>query len=90
MDDRPYLVVAAGGHLETLRRRALFEQAHPEVTIVNPGGLNDRWRAIIPLGKIPAHPDETTIGAWLLADLMDQLDEIYPPSDDGNPDQVPA
>jgi len=83
VNDRPYLVPVAGGGLGDLRRRALFQEAHPEVTIVNPAGLNDRWRAIVPLGKIPGHPDETTIGAWLFADLMDQLDEIYPPDTGG-------
>jgi hypothetical protein len=60
------------------------------VSFVPPATVNDRWRAIVPLGKIPGHPDETTIGSYELAGLMNQLDEIYPPSDDGSPDQVPA
>ncbi len=56
----------------------MFEQLHPEVTIIPPGTPNDRWRAIVPLGKIPGRTAETTIGDWMLASLMDQLDEIYP------------
>ncbi len=48
-----------------------------------PGGPNDRWRAIVPLGMVPGRPDETTIGAWMLEGLMDQLDEIYPPDTGG-------
>jgi hypothetical protein len=77
MSDRPHLTVV-GGKLGGVARRILFERAHPEVAIVVPVGLNDRWRAIVPLGKIPGRPDETTIGSYGLGGLMDQLDEIYP------------
>jgi hypothetical protein len=90
VSDRPRLVLVGGGKLDAVERRHLFERAHPEVTFVPPATVNDRWRAIVPLGKIPGHPDETTIGSYELAGLMNQLDEIYPPSDDGSPDQVPA
>ena len=58
-------------------RRGQFEDAHPEVTIVVPATLNDRWRAIIPLtvGGVPT----TTLGAWDLGALMDELEEIWAP-----------
>jgi hypothetical protein len=90
VSDRPRLVLVGGGKLDAVERRHLFERAYPEVSFVPPATVNDRWRAIVPLGKIPGHPDETTIGSYELAGLMNQLDEIYPPSDDGSPDQVPA
>jgi len=69
---RPHLLTG-----DAVPRWRVFEQLHPEVTIVPPGRPNDRWRAIVPLGKIPGRPDETTIGDWMLGDLMDQLDEMY-------------
>jgi hypothetical protein len=37
-----------------------------------------RWRAVVPPGQIPGDGPRTTLGAWDLAGLMDQLDEIYP------------
>ncbi len=46
--------------------------------IVVPAGLNDRWRAVVPLSDAPEGSDGT-IGAEDLEELMDQLDEIYPP-----------
>jgi len=61
-------------------RRIVFERAHPEVAIVPPAGLSDRWRAIVPSGKIAGKPTETTIGSYGLGGLMDQLDECYPPA----------
>ena len=76
MSGRPHLTVLGG-----VARRILFERAHPEVAIIVPAGLNSRWRAIVPLGKIPGHPDQTTIGSYELGGLMDQLDECYPPGD---------
>jgi len=76
--DRPHLTVA-GGQPGGVARKILFERAHPEVAIVPPVGLHGRWRAIVPLGKIPGRPGETTIGSYGLGGLMDQLDECYPP-----------
>jgi len=70
---RPHLLTG-----DAVPRWRVFEQLHPEVTIIPPGTPNDRWRAIVPLGKIPGRTAETTIGDWMLAGLMDQLDEIYP------------
>ena len=44
----------------------------------------DRWSidviAVIPAGLIPGDDTRTTLGAWDLPDLMDQLDAIYPNS----------
>jgi hypothetical protein len=75
---RPHLVLAGPGKPDAVKRRLLFEQAHPRVTIVPPATTSDRWRAIVPLGSVPGQPDTTTIGSYRLAGLMDQLDEIYP------------
>ena len=57
-------------------RRRRFEQAHPEAVILPPAA--GRWRAVVPPGLIPGDGTRTTLGAWDLADLMDQLDAIYP------------
>jgi hypothetical protein len=78
MGDRPHLTVV-GRQPGGVARRILFQRAHPEVIFVVPARLNDRWRAIVPLGKISGRPDETTIGSYDLGGLMDQLDECYPP-----------
>jgi hypothetical protein len=59
-------------------RRRRFEQAHPEAVILPPAA--GRWRAVVPPGLIPGDGTQTTLGAWELADLMDQLDAIYPGS----------
>jgi len=82
VSDRRHLTVV-GGQPGGVARKILFERAHPEVAILPPVGLNDRWRAIVPLGKIPGRPDETTIGSYGLGGLMDQLDECYPPGGGG-------
>lgn len=76
--DRPALRLVDGSAPEdpVLRRRR-FEQAHPEAVILPPAA--GRWRAVVPAGKIPGEPTRTTLGAWELAGLMDQLDAAYPP-----------
>ena len=61
---------------DCVERRRLFEAEQPGVTIVTPGRPDDRWRAILPLGKLP--DDGTTLSAWSLCDLMDKLDALYP------------
>ncbi len=76
------------GRLDPLIRRKLFERAHPEVTIVPPGTLNDPWRAIVRPGTIPGDPAATTLSSWQLAGLMDQLDGLLPAGRD--PDQEPG
>ncbi len=78
MSDRRHLAVV-GGQPGAVARKIVFERAHPEVAILPPVGLNDRWRAIVPPGKIPGKPTETTLGSYGLGGLMDQLDECYPP-----------
>jgi len=75
--DRPNLRVVVGREDSVVRRRR-FEEAHPE-----PAALPrcaGRWRAVIPAGLIPGDGTRTTLGAWDLADLMDQLETIYPDS----------
>ena len=72
------LIAADGGRLDSVERRRRFEERHAEVTIVPPGS---RWRAVVPLGKVPGNPDGTMIGAQDLEGLMDQLDRIYPPEE---------
>jgi len=69
--------VVGSGPDDPIERRRRFEVARPEVTILPPATLNDRWRAIVPMGVIPAAPEGTTIDAWQLADLMDQVDAIF-------------
>ncbi len=75
--DRPALrAVAGGGAEDPVARRRRFEQAHPEAVILTPAA--GRWRAVVPPGLIPGDGTRTTLGAWDLGALMDQLDEIYP------------
>jgi hypothetical protein len=57
-------------------RRRRFEQAHPEAVILPPTA--GRWRAVVPASLVPGDGTGTTLGAWDLAGLMDQLDAIYP------------
>ncbi len=75
--DRPDLRVVDGREDAVVRRRR-FEEAHPETVILPPSA--GRWRAVVPAGMIPGDGTRTTIGAWDLTDLMDQLDAIYPDS----------
>ena len=43
-----------------------------------------RYRAVVPPGLIPdGDGTRTTLGAWDLCDLMDQLDQIYPDGSGG-------
>ena len=67
-----------GGSEDSVIRRRRFEEAHPEAVILPPAA--GRWRAVIPPGPIPCDGSRTTLGAWDLGDLMDQLDAIYPPN----------
>jgi hypothetical protein len=74
--DRPDLRLVDGREDSVVRRRR-FEQDHPETVILPPSA--GRWRAVVPAGLIPGDGTRTTLGAWDLGDLMDQLDTIYPP-----------
>jgi len=76
--DRPDLRAVNGGREDPVVRRRRFEKAHPEAVILPP--CAGRWRAVIPAGLIPGDGTRTTLGAWDLTDLMDQLDAIYPDS----------
>jgi hypothetical protein len=41
--------------------------------------VRGHWRAVVPPGLIPdGDGTRTTLGAWDLCDLMNQLDAIYP------------
>jgi hypothetical protein len=66
------------GSDDCVERRLEFEAVYPEAVIVTPATLNDRWRAVLPPGRLPGDGTSTTIGAWSLCDLMDQLEDIYP------------
>jgi hypothetical protein len=66
-----------------------FRTAHPEVVFVPPATPHDRWRAVVRSGLIRGDGTRTTLGSWDLADLMDQLEEIYPP-DGGQPGDSPG
>jgi hypothetical protein len=75
--ERPALRVIAGGAPEDpVVRRRRFEHAHPQAVILPPSA--GRWRAVVPAYLVPGDGIRTTLGAWDLAGLMDQLDEIYP------------
>ena len=73
--DRPDLRAVDGGREDSVVRRRRFEEAHPEAVILPP--CAGRWRSVIPAGLIPGDGTRTTLGAWDLTDLMDQLDTIY-------------
>jgi hypothetical protein len=66
---------------DAVDRRQRFEAAHPEVTIIAPGTLSGWWTAAIPAGSVQADPEPAEVTAWQLADLMDALDRIWPPSE---------
>jgi hypothetical protein len=68
--------------LESFARKYRFELAHPDVTIMPPPRPTDRWLAVVPLDKAP-EGSAGTIGAWNLEELMDQLEEIWPPEEPG-------
>jgi hypothetical protein len=81
--DRPDLRLVSGSAPEDpVIRRQRFEQTHPETVILPPSA--GRWRAVVPAGLIPGDDTRTTLGAWDLCDLMDQLDQLYP-ADSGEP-----
>lgn len=65
-----------GGAEDAVVRRRRFEETHSETVILPPAA--GRWRAIVPPGLIPRDGTQTTLGAWDLGDLMNQLDAIYP------------
>jgi hypothetical protein len=73
--DRPGFRAVDGGREDSVVRRRRFEEAHPEAVILPP--CAGRWRAVIPAGLIHGDGTRTTLGAWDLTDLMDQLDTIY-------------
>ncbi|HWN62401.1 MAG TPA: hypothetical protein VNO25_17235 [Streptosporangiaceae bacterium] len=73
--DRSGLRAVDGGREDSVVRRRRFEEAHPEGVILPP--CAGRWHAVIPAGLIPGDGTRTTLGAWDLTDLMDQLDAIY-------------
>ena len=77
-EGRPPLRAVQGREDSVVRRRR-FEQEHPDAVILPP--CAGRWRAVVPPGLIPGDGTRTTLGAWDLGELMDQLDTIYPPGD---------
>lgn len=82
--DRPDLRLVNGSPPEDpVIRRQRFEQEHPEVVILPPSA--GRWRAVVPAGLIPGDGTRTTLGAWDLCDLMNQLDAIYTPGGNHGP-----
>ncbi len=74
---RPALRAVGRDAEDSVVRRQRFEEAHPEAVILAPAA--GRWRAVVPADLIPGDGTRTTLGAWDLGDLMDQLDQIYPP-----------
>jgi hypothetical protein len=78
--NRPDLHVV-DGRADAVVRRQRFELAHPQAVILPPSA--GRWRAIVSPGLMPGDVTRTTLGAWDLGDLMDQLDAIYSDSEEG-------
>jgi hypothetical protein len=77
---RPELRLVGGGAPEDpVMRRLRFEHAHPDAVILPP--CAGRWRAVVPPGLLPGDGTRTTVGAWDLCDLMNQLEELYPGED---------
>ena len=79
---RPALRAISGDGDDAVTRRRRFEQAHPDAVILPPAA--GRWRAVVQPGLLPGDGTRTTLGAWDLGGLMDQLDAIYRP-DGGEP-----
>ncbi len=77
------LHAVGGGAEDPVVRRQRFEQEHPEAVILPPAA--GRWRAVVPADLIPGDGTRTTLGAWDLGGLMDQLDAIYPDSGTAGP-----
>ena len=75
----PLCVIDGTGPDDPVSRRQRFEQAHPEAVILPPAA--GRWRAVVPPGLISGDGTRTTLGAWDLGELMDQLDAIYRPDE---------
>ena len=70
----------AGDTDDCVERRARFEAEHPETVIVTPPTLRDLWRATVPAGQAAGRDIGMQVTAWSLCDLMDKLDDIYPPN----------
>jgi hypothetical protein len=67
-----------------------FQGEHPEVMFTAPHmGGRGRYIAVVPAGSVPGDPREITKGSLDLADLRDQLEEIWPP-EGGRPGWRPA
>jgi hypothetical protein len=77
-DRRSLRLVASPYRLDGFELLRRFEAAHPEVTVLRPGGLNDPWRAIVPPGTIPGKPLSTTLSAVTAGGLLDQLRPLFP------------
>jgi len=65
---------------DCVERRQRFEAEHPDVTITTPPTLRDLWRAVVPAGHAAGRDLGMQVTAWSLCDLMDKLDDIYPPN----------
>ena len=81
----PLHAVPGPGYVDPVVRRQRFEQAHPEAVILPPAA--GRWRAVVPPGLISGDSTRTTLGAWDLEALMDQLEEICPPDGEHSGDR---
>jgi len=64
---------------DCVEQRVRFEAEHPETVIVTPPTLRDLWRATVPAGQAAGREIGMQVTAWSLCDLMDKLDDIYPP-----------
>jgi hypothetical protein len=60
-------------------RRRAFERAHPDVTILPPDDRSSRWLALIDEDTVPGDNRSMAITRYELADLLDALDDLFPP-----------
>ena len=71
---RPALHVLPGGEPDQVLRLAAFRAAHPEVVIKMLEDHRGPWQA-----RIPEPDGELVITRYILARLLDKLEELFPP-----------
>lgn len=76
-DAVPPLACLPGGDLDQVTRKASFLAAHPGVRVF-PVSSAGAWQA-----RIPEPDGETVITRYGLRQLLDKLDEIFPPPEGG-------
>ena len=77
-----HLRVIDGGRRDSVARLHQFQGDHPEVAFTSPTvGPYSPYTALIPPQTIPGEVREITVKSPDLRGLMDQLDDLFTPSD---------